>query len=1619
MPNGKNGENGTNEEIVETEVNTAETNLNPAQNAPIEGANPAQTAPAAAVNVQPDVDPEFNTEIKEDRDKDYLKETLAKKKEKMNLSEAQMAKRTAFIKKLAEKRKMWGLGAPGGDEIGCPYEYFRNNVKERNFPLWSIYSVTTDDGKLALTLGEFLAKYDPLNMTMEDATHTLMYMYYQAVWDTNGSVNGGWGQQFRDDAGKARRAKNPPRLPTFASYANGGAMRVGAVISAARTLQEVYLLSEISALPSHGDPNGIDGATVIAVVGWLAKNNYDKTYILDYCKKHFPEFDFDKTIEEWRADHKAQEEKEGNKCPADAVVTVPIAVRAFLEGDKSYKDVVQWAVYAGGDSDTIGAMAGAIAEAVYGIPDNFKEHIMDGMNVHELTQAIEFDAFATRRQMELEWNKTYADRMVCGQMPRAVYENILKDLFRDAEQNKVFGDDLPKELKSLQSKVIAAINDPAGHSRDYEQLTARSGEAVTALEKLYQAMNEKMIQDFDADAVEKVAALNMMIAAAKGLSLAPVTPERGKVHDDAYHALDKRAEEISRRMLEMRMAERWEVAKTSKGKKVVIELNTKEYALAKRAEQALRNMQKAVAEDCFLQQGDKALKNLRTGDDLAALALYEEFQRQKSIAALDPNLPENANRKEEIADAKNYLQAFESKSLDDSLAEVKNDDRFIRGDVFARFGLNGDANVNPKAVLPTDQRMAYDSLFKEYAGSSSKEYQKLEATYRQAAAFDPALDYIVPGLGDLLRQKLHEAAAAYYNAKLPQEQNTTRRNRMELARGLFRDTAPNIARGEPVAVQQDVQPEYQPLPAAQVSGAERADREVTVLSYRNDLRTLQQRMENTESRFFNNDSKEYKTMTGEVRNMLGFLNGTMLGPQAGDGVIDLNSSAFQFRLNKLKDAAANYFDAKLVQDKNTNRQTRFDIAEELMNLPDLSNYRPARAAAANVGELEGGYISRNTLNALDVADPSTAASMERFLNNDYVKAQFEVPDFERRELRGEEESQFAVRGGKKIYDLLKKEQEGRDILRSTANRSPAELALARRDVLLGAALRDYMIKTFGPSKESDGSDGPLKKFSVSIGKNPAQLDNLKKSLLQKAADVAALEKKIQDEGLSFRASAHTLADPPQQPVPQQQPAPQQPAPQQPAPQQGLNQQQPVELNQQPVNAANANGDQQAGVIADAGNGADQQGQQGDNENVAPQNQNPDQKLNQNQNANIGEEPTKDGNLIDDQPKGNEEERKPAEKNEEYKPIKEQTEEKSNEEKHKTEEEPNKENSKVEGKTKLNIEDMILPGNGEEETIPPTKAEEKPKLETEEEALNSLKGIRIGYTYSEETKKEQPVEEKPKETESESRYKYPDAWKTQMSEQKQPVTKERQKQTKEQQPLTEEQQKQAEEQQKKLYEDAYDDFYRTARKFVDENDEFLLKNESGRLELRKTNKEFAAQKDAKNGVSKILADVANRQNISPLEKKAYKSVLDALNIIKIGTVRGSKELENNTKASLALVAAYKGLRELGKDSANKALVERAEKLDGNKLIRAFAETDAYMTKVHYATGGDLANMADNNFEDFSDAKYMKDLKKGLEIELGLSKEKHRYEKTMQDERTNGQRTKEKTMQNGQSQKGGPV
>ncbi len=51
--------------------------------------------------------------------------------------------------------------------------------------------------------------------------------------------------------------------------------------------------------------------------------------------------------------------------------TVPQAIVAFLEST-DFEDAIRNAISLGGDSDTLAAITGSIAEAAYGVPDEIK-----------------------------------------------------------------------------------------------------------------------------------------------------------------------------------------------------------------------------------------------------------------------------------------------------------------------------------------------------------------------------------------------------------------------------------------------------------------------------------------------------------------------------------------------------------------------------------------------------------------------------------------------------------------------------------------------------------------------------------------------------------------------------------------------------------------------------------------------------------------------------------------------------------------------------------------------------------------------------------------------------------------------------------------------------------------------------------------------------------------------------------------------------------------------------------------------------------------------------------------------------------------------------------------------
>ena len=109
-------------------------------------------------------------------------------------------------------------------------------------------------------------------------------------------------------------------------------------------------------------PEGIKGAEATASCIFLARNGKSKEEIREYVTGEF-HYNLNRTLDEIRPFYHHVE-----SCQE----TVPEAIIAFLEaGD--FEDTVRNAVSIGGDTDTLAAIAGSIAEAFYGVPEELRE----------------------------------------------------------------------------------------------------------------------------------------------------------------------------------------------------------------------------------------------------------------------------------------------------------------------------------------------------------------------------------------------------------------------------------------------------------------------------------------------------------------------------------------------------------------------------------------------------------------------------------------------------------------------------------------------------------------------------------------------------------------------------------------------------------------------------------------------------------------------------------------------------------------------------------------------------------------------------------------------------------------------------------------------------------------------------------------------------------------------------------------------------------------------------------------------------------------------------------------------------------------------------------------------
>lgn len=258
-------------------------------------------------------------------------------------------------------------GAILGDIIGSPYEFDRGG-KTKDFPLFCRYSTFTDDTVMTLAVADALLgapeEETVIKMRLVDAMQRYGKLFPLA----------GYGLRFC----RWLKSRNPQ---PYGSFGNGSAMRVSSVGWLYNDLETVRRMARLSAEVTHNHPEGIKGAEAVASAIYLARTGSTKAEIKAYIEEHF-QYDLSRTCDEIRPTYYHVE-----SCQE----TVPEAITAFLEG-QSFEDVIRTAVSLGGDCDTLTAIAGSIAEAFYGIPEELKKECRKRLPQNLLAVLQKFDS---------------------------------------------------------------------------------------------------------------------------------------------------------------------------------------------------------------------------------------------------------------------------------------------------------------------------------------------------------------------------------------------------------------------------------------------------------------------------------------------------------------------------------------------------------------------------------------------------------------------------------------------------------------------------------------------------------------------------------------------------------------------------------------------------------------------------------------------------------------------------------------------------------------------------------------------------------------------------------------------------------------------------------------------------------------------------------------------------------------------------------------------------------------------------------------------------------------------------------------------------------------------------
>ncbi len=250
------------------------------------------------------------------------------------------------------------LGAIIGDIVGSRFEW--RNIKSKEFDFLTRECRPTDDSVMTLALAQAIlvsrADFSDLSEKAVQCMQSVGRRY----------PNCGYGGRFR-----IWMFSDSPK--PYGSFGNGAAMRVSPAGFAAESLEQAKQLSYNITAVTHNHPEGIKGAEATTVALYMARTGSTKEEIREVIDRQYYPMNF--TLDEIRPTYQF------NEICQDSV---PQALMAFFESD-SFEDAIRNAISIGGDSDTLAAICGGVAEAYYGIPDDLRKRAEKYLDDRQMT----------------------------------------------------------------------------------------------------------------------------------------------------------------------------------------------------------------------------------------------------------------------------------------------------------------------------------------------------------------------------------------------------------------------------------------------------------------------------------------------------------------------------------------------------------------------------------------------------------------------------------------------------------------------------------------------------------------------------------------------------------------------------------------------------------------------------------------------------------------------------------------------------------------------------------------------------------------------------------------------------------------------------------------------------------------------------------------------------------------------------------------------------------------------------------------------------------------------------------------------------------------------------------